>query len=84
MDTIEHLEFALKERYTLGRKIGAGGMADVYLAHDIRHNRQVAIKVMHRELSRRIGADRFLREIETTAQLQHSSTRAPTTRGSGS
>ena len=61
----------MADRYTMERKIGAGGMADVYLAHDVRHNRKVAIKVMHLELAMRVGVDRFLREIETTAKLQH-------------
>jgi hypothetical protein len=50
----------MADRYTMERKIGAGGMADVYLAHDVRHNRKVAIKVMHRELAMRVGVDRFL------------------------
>ena len=58
-------------RYRVLRRIGSGGMAEVYLAHDARHNRKVAIKVMHRELAHRVGVDRFLREIETTAKLQH-------------
>ena len=71
METFEHLEAALADRYTLGRQIGAGGMADVYLADDVRHGRKVAIKVMHRELAKRVGVERFLREIETTAKLQH-------------
>ena len=61
----------MADSYTMERKIGSGGMADVYLAHDVRHNRKVAIKVMHRELAMRVGVERFLREIETTAKLQH-------------
>src|SRR5688572_148197 len=52
-------------------KIGAGGIAAVYLTHDVRRNRKVAIKVMHRELAELVGVERFLREIETTAKLQH-------------
>ena len=71
MDTFEHLKSALADRYVLDRQIGAGGMADVYLAHDVRHQRKVAIKVMHRELAMRVGVERFLREIETSAKLQH-------------
>src|SRR3989440_8939655 len=65
------LKEALADRYTLERPLGAGGMATVYLAHDVRHNRKVAIKVMHHELAALIGAERFLKEIETTANLQH-------------
>src|SRR5438093_5923596 len=65
------LKEALVDRYTLERQLGAGGMATVYLAHDVRHNRKVAIKVMHAELAALIGPERFLKEIETTANLQH-------------
>ena len=65
------LRAALGDRYTLERELGSGGMATVYLAHDLRHNRKVAIKVLHPELALAIGADRFLKEIETTANLQH-------------
>src|SRR5438094_8909670 len=65
------LKEALADRYTLERQLGAGGMATVYLAHDVRHNRKVAIKVMHAELAALIGAERFLKEIETTANFQH-------------
>jgi serine/threonine-protein kinase len=71
MESFERLKSALADRYTVERKIGAGGMADVYLTHDVRHNRKVAIKVMHRDLAELVGVERFLREIETTAQLQH-------------
>src|SRR5262249_54213362 len=67
----ERLSAAVADRYRFERKLGAGGMATVYLAHDLRHNRKVAIKVMHPELMQLIGAPRFLREIETTARLQH-------------
>ena len=70
-DSFEELRAALSDRYTLERQLGAGGMATVYLAHDLRHNRKVAIKVMHPELAVLIGADRFLKEIETTANLHH-------------
>jgi len=58
-------------RYTLKREIGRGGAATVYLARDERHERYVAIKVLHAELSHAIGAQRFLREIKLTASLQH-------------
>ena len=58
-------------RYTLKREIGRGGAATVYLARDERHERFVAIKVLHAELSHAIGAARFLREIKLTASLQH-------------
>src|SRR5689334_13589524 len=70
-DSFQRLKDAMEGRYTLEREIGAGGMATVYLAHDVRHNRKVAIKVMDPELAALIGAARFLKEIETTANLQH-------------
>jgi serine/threonine-protein kinase len=62
---------ALADRYRVERELGAGGMATVYLAHDLKHDRQVAIKVLRPELSAALGADRFLREIHVAAQLQH-------------
>ena len=71
MESFERLKSALADRYAVERMIGAGGMADVYLTHDVRHNRKVAIKVMHRDLAELVGVERFLREIETTAKLQH-------------
>src|SRR5688572_10930767 len=61
----------LSERYRIEREIGAGGMATVYLALDLRHDRKVALKVLRPELAAVIGADRFLAEIKTTANLQH-------------
>src|SRR5262245_10655846 len=70
-DPLDPLKAAIAERYTFERELGAGGMATVYLAHDVRHNRKVAIKVMDPELAEYIGAPRFLKEIETTAGLQH-------------
>src|SRR3989475_9165851 len=70
-DPFHRLKDAMADRYTLERELGAGGMATVYLAHDPRHNRKVAIKVMNSELAAIIGAVRFLQEIETTANLQH-------------
>jgi eukaryotic-like serine/threonine-protein kinase len=71
-DTLARLIPALAERYRVIRELGAGGMATVYLAHDLRHDRQVAIKVLRPELAAVIGAERFLAEIRTTANLQHS------------
>ena len=71
MTTLLQLEAALSDRYRMVREIGAGGMATVYLAHDLRHDRDVAIKVLHPDLGAALGADRFLAEIKTTAKLQH-------------
>ena len=62
---------ALEGRYTVVRELGAGGMATVFLANDLRHDRRVAVKVLKPELAAVIGADRFLREIKTIASLQH-------------
>jgi serine/threonine-protein kinase len=67
----DRLTAALADRYTIERELGAGGMATVYLAHDIRHNRKVALKVLKPELAAVVGASRFLREVEVTANLQH-------------
>ena len=58
-------------RYTLERELGRGGMATVYLARDLKHDRPVALKVMHPELAATLGPERFLREIRTTARLDH-------------
>ena len=68
---IDRLQTALADRYHLSREIGAGGMATVYLAHDLRHGRPVAIKVLSAQLAEVLGRDRFIREIELAAQLQH-------------
>jgi TolB-like protein len=65
------LSTALGDRYRIERELGAGGMATVWLAHDLRHDRKVAVKVMRPELAAVIGAERFLAEIKTTANLQH-------------
>ena len=70
-DTLQRLTSALGDRYALEREIGAGGMATVYLARDLRHGRPVAIKVVRPELSGAEGIARFLREIELAARLQH-------------
>ena len=67
----DRLAIALGDRYRLERELGAGGMATVYLAHDIKHDRKVALKVLKPELAAVIGAERFLREIKTIASLQH-------------
>ncbi len=67
----DSLNRALADRYIIERELGAGGMATVYLAHDIKHDREVAIKVLRPELAAVIGAERFLAEIKTTANLQH-------------
>ncbi len=67
----ERLQAALADRYRLEREIGAGGMATVHLATDLRHERAVAIKVLRPELAASLGAERFLLEIKTTAQLTH-------------
>jgi serine/threonine-protein kinase len=68
---VQRLSAALAERYVIERELGAGGMATVYLAHDVRHDRKVALKVLRPELSAILGAERFLHEIKTTANLQH-------------
>ena len=71
-EPLSRLAAALADRYRIEREIGAGGMATVYLAQDIKHDRRVAIKVLRPELAAVIGAERFLAEIKTTANLQHS------------
>src|SRR5688500_8218562 len=69
--SISHLGAAVSDRYRIERELGTGGMATVYLAEDVRHRRKVALKVLHPELSAVLGPDRFLKEIELTASLQH-------------
>jgi serine/threonine-protein kinase len=71
VDLLDRLQHVLQDRYLLERELGAGGMATVYLARDVRHDRPVALKVLRPELSAMIGAERFLTEIRTTANLQH-------------
>ena len=68
---IDRLETAVAGRYAIKREIGAGGMALVYLAEDLKHGREVAIKVLKPELSASLGGERFLREIEIAARLSH-------------
>ena len=68
---LERLNVALADRYHLERVLGEGGMATVYLAHDLKHRRQVALKVLEPELTAALGAQRFLHEIQVTANLQH-------------
>jgi serine/threonine-protein kinase len=68
---LERLQEGLSDRYRLERELGRGGMATVYLARDLKHDRPVALKVMHPELAHTLGPERFLREIRTTARLDH-------------
>jgi serine/threonine-protein kinase len=67
----EQLELALTGRYAIERELGRGGMATVYLAKDVRHDRPVALKVLHPDLGAALGAERFQREIRLAARLQH-------------
>jgi TolB-like protein/tRNA A-37 threonylcarbamoyl transferase component Bud32/Tfp pilus assembly protein PilF len=71
MNEEERLKTALATRYRLEQKLGEGGMATVYLAEDLKHHRQVALKVLKPELAAAVGAERFLREIQVTANLHH-------------
>ena len=71
MPEMARLASALADRYRVDRELGSGGMATVYLAEDVRHRRKVALKVVHPELSAVLGSERFLKEIELTASLQH-------------
>ena len=70
-DVLTRLAGSLAERYEVQRELGAGGMATVYRAVDLKHQRDVAIKVLHPELGAALGSERFLSEIRTTARLQH-------------
>ncbi|MEO5826238.1 MAG: protein kinase [Gemmatimonadales bacterium] len=71
MSAPARLTAALADRYMIERELGAGGMATVYLAHDIKHDRDVAIKVLRAELAAALGAERFLAEVKITARLDH-------------
>jgi serine/threonine-protein kinase len=68
---LEQLSAALGDRYTIERELGSGAMATVYLARDVKHHRDVAVKVLRPELAAALGAERFLREIDVVAHLQH-------------
>ena len=70
-DSVHRLSAALHDRYRLDREVGAGGMATVYLAYDLRNDRPVAIKVLNPDLGAVLGVERFLAEIRVTANLQH-------------
>jgi serine/threonine-protein kinase len=71
VDVSDTLRLALGDRYSIERELGAGGMATVYLAEDLRHHRKVALKVLRPEIAATLGAERFHREIQIAAQLQH-------------
>jgi tRNA A-37 threonylcarbamoyl transferase component Bud32/tetratricopeptide (TPR) repeat protein len=71
IDLVSRLSAALASQYTIERELGRGGMATVYLARDLKHNRRVALKVLRPELTAALGPDRFLREIEIAAQFSH-------------
>ena len=68
---LDRLKTALADRYAIEREVGSGGMATVYLAEDLKHHRKVAVKVFRPELAVVVGPERFLREIEVTANLHH-------------
>ncbi len=68
---MDQLAKALSDRYAIETELGQGGMATVYLAEDLKHHRKVAVKVLRPELAAILGAERFLKEIEVTANLQH-------------
>src|SRR5205085_4220970 len=70
-DLFERVRASLAGRYTIERELGRGGMATVFLARDLKHDRPVALKVLHPELAASLGPDRFLREIKLAARLQH-------------
>ena len=70
-DSVTRLNTALEGRYRIESELGEGGMAMVYLADDLKHERKVALKVLKPELAAVVGAERFLAEIKTTASLQH-------------
>ena len=71
LDLLDRLSAALADRYAIQHELGQGGMATVYLATDLRHHRDVALKVLRPELAAALGSERFLREIEFAAKIQH-------------
>ena len=68
---VDRLKASLADRYAVEREIGRGGMATVFLAEDLKHGRKVALKVLHPEIAATLGTDRFLREIQIAAHLEH-------------
>ena len=70
-ELLERLQAALADSYAVESEIGRGGMAMVFLAQDLKHDRRVAVKVLHPELAATLGAERFLREIQIAARLEH-------------
>ncbi len=70
-DLLDRLKTVLADQYAIQEELGAGGMATVYLAEDLKHHRQVVVKVLRSELAAVLGAERFVQEIRTTANLQH-------------
>ncbi len=70
-DQLDRLKAAVADRYKIERQLGVGGMATVYLAEDLKHKRKVAVKVLRPELAAVLGAERFVQEITTTANLSH-------------
>jgi serine/threonine protein kinase len=71
MEGKANLTSALADRYKIERELGAGGMATVYLAQDLKHGRKVAVKVLRSEIAASLGGERFSREIQVAAHLQH-------------
>ena len=71
MSDTDRVRTALSERYAIERELGSGGMATVYLARDLKHDREVALKVLRSDLSAVIGTERFLAEVRITARLDH-------------
>src|SRR5437016_3662669 len=71
LQIVEQLKIAVSDRYQIEKEIGRGGMATVFLAHDVRHDRAVALKLLNPELGAVLGVERFLAEIKVTAHLQH-------------
>jgi len=70
-DAFENFRAEIAHRYRIERELGRGGMATVYLAHELKHRRWVALKVVRKEIASLLGPERFLREIEVTAHLTH-------------